>query len=191
MPIRRGLTVTLAQDAIAPCEPEHACISLDYLAARAVSLESVAHIAAALERQPAKPTPFWVQRNPSDWNEILDQVALNGEQQCRVAAIARALIRQPSWQVQGLTARREGLQQWAQIIESRRAEFVALMAREIAQSLPRRPKAKWDYALTLLHHCLTLDDEEHKPARRHARALSPPRRRSALSRHGITRWQSP
>ena len=179
-----GLRVTLAQDAVASCEVEHARISLEYLAARAVTVERVAQIVASLTANPGSmEAPRWTQRNPSDWDEVLDRISLDGEEQV-AAAIERALDRQPSWQKHELAARRAHLQRWAQIIASRRTEFIALMAREIGKP-PAPAHGEVDYALTLLHHCLSQNDEEQ----------SGPDARVRYRPHGvigvITPWNNP
>ncbi|HEY9840730.1 MAG TPA: aldehyde dehydrogenase family protein [Candidatus Obscuribacterales bacterium] len=164
-----GYKVWLISDAIASDEPLHASLSLNWLTRRACECLSTAQVLQRLGARPAETVSrgeaycvgmsggawfaaqgqeYWIQRNPSDWHEVLGSVPL-GEARDVARAAEGAAARQPDWAQTPVGERVGLLRAWAEAIESRQAEFAALLAREIGKPL-NDGLAEVRYGLSLL-----------------------------------------
>ncbi|MFY9327360.1 MAG: aldehyde dehydrogenase family protein [Georgfuchsia sp.] len=159
-----GLSVCIASDAVASCETEHARISLEYLAARAIRCESVAELLTDLHmpgrigcRGDGQP---WQQHDPCNWEKVLSEVPLSGPATVD-AAVAHAQAGYRHWAALSLTARTLRLHEWLKTLELRRSEFVTLLVRDVAKPLAEA-EAEMDYGLSLLRQGLTQAFDEER-----------------------------
>ncbi len=161
---QQGLAVRIVSDAIASCETEHARISLEYLSARAIRCQPVAELLAEL-RQPGQAlgrgdSRSWQQRDPCDWERILGEVPVHGPASVDTA-VSAALSGHRRWAALPMATRVQRLGDWLMSMESRRAEFVTRLLRDVAK--PRvEAEAEVDYGLALLRQGLShaIDEEQ-------------------------------
>ncbi|MBI3903176.1 MAG: aldehyde dehydrogenase family protein [Nitrosomonadales bacterium] len=150
---RLGYEVWLARDAVASTEPEHARLTLDYLAGRAAHCLDTEEIAARLASSSASSAvQTWPHHDPCDWGEVLAQVPL-----MRAREVAQAVcgVRAPQavWGRMESAQRAAGLQRWLGSLEASKERLIALLVREVGKPL-LNARAEFDYAVALLQHTL-------------------------------------
>jgi acyl-CoA reductase-like NAD-dependent aldehyde dehydrogenase/nicotinamidase-related amidase len=158
---QRGLTVWLAQDAVASYDAEHARLSLAWLEGRAASVLRHDQIQAHLLQPRGDHSCLqWEQRNPSNWQEVLAQVPLCRERQIQ-AATDQAGRASPSWSALPAEHRQDRLRQWQHALQRDRAALAQALVTELGKPLTNA-LAECDFAHALIDHAIQLcEHQEH------------------------------
>jgi acyl-CoA reductase-like NAD-dependent aldehyde dehydrogenase/nicotinamidase-related amidase len=152
----RGYRVWIAADAISSPEPEHARLSLEFLAARAATLlpsdELLRLIGDALSSAASLPSRVWRHRDPCDHQATLFEIpVVEGPAVATVVAQLRARAEQ--WRGCAAETRLAGLRRWGDVLAGQRRALVDLLVSDVAKPLPDA-EAEFDYALSLLRHTI-------------------------------------
>lgn len=184
----RGYRVLIVGDAIASPEPEHARLSLEFLAARAATVVPTDELLRLIDGAPADaalpPPRVWAHRDPCDRSVTLFEIPVV-EGAAVTATVAQLRARAKEWRECAVETRLAGLRRWADVLAGQRRALVDLLVSDVAK--PRLDaEAEFDYALSLLGH--TIDH----PATNEAVAPEVGVQHCALGVIGlITPWNNP
>jgi len=181
-----GFNVFVPNDAVASYDEAHAKMTLQWLHGRAANCLPAAEILSAL----SDPTPaslpqlqVWLHRNPSDWTEVLSEVALARESEI-TATVTRVAHSQRGWDELGQAERAQRLSAWRKRLAAQEKDWVNRLIREVGK--PRiDAEGEVRYGLALLEFvCSQLRED---PQREDNRVRYRPHGLVGL----ITPWNNP